>query len=249
MILPFIEMIITTRCNLKCDQCSNLIPEYKKAYDVSAENIVKCIDALADAVDIIENFKIHGGEPLLCENFSVALQHTAFVDKIKHIIVPTNGSYVPREQYLRELAQYREKTTLYISNYRTCESNHKTLINLCEYYGVKYVLSKQKMWYSFGEVMDYHYSEQQLINLFDLCEMKRFPSYFNGKIYPCSRIANAVVLKMYPETEEETFDLLHTESKYEKRQKLRKFFEKNSCSYCRYCTMDNERVIESGRQS
>ena len=38
--IPRISIIVTTRCSLRCEGCSQLIPCYEKPYDISMEEII-----------------------------------------------------------------------------------------------------------------------------------------------------------------------------------------------------------------
>lgn len=247
MIYPFVELIITTKCNLKCNNCSNLIPEYKRGYDVPLDEVLKSIDVILECVDELSFLKIHGGEPLLAQDFAAILDYAASKSKIKCIIVPTNGAYIPSENDFSAMKRNNEKTKLIISNYEVCRKNHERLLQKCCEYGINYELSKEKAWYEFGDVMDYQEDENTLLNRYINCQMRRFPSCYRGKLYSCSRIANGVYLGLIPKELEKEYDLLNCPSD-QRKEMFFEFAKKTSCNYCGYCTMNNVRSHKSGEQ-
>lgn len=247
MIMPFVEMIVTTKCNLRCRDCSNLIPAYRKMYDIPYEEICESIDSLLSCVDTFLYFKIHGGEPLLHKDIVRIVRYVAKQEKVKTVIIPTNGSYRLTEEVLKLLAEYRLKVKLVISNYEVCRDRHEDLLQQCAHYGVNVSLSEEKLWYKFDEVKDYGETATELSDRVRKCEMKRFPSFYRGRLYLCSRIANGVYLGMIPRQEEWEFDLLRALDA-ERRERFSKFIELQECDYCRYCSMNNVRCIKAGEQ-
>jgi len=248
IILPFVELIVTTKCNLKCMDCSNLIPSYRSSmYDVSADEIRRSLDALLEPITELTYLKIHGGEPLLSAYIEPILHDANGREKVKHIIVPTNGSYLPPESVMAVLGQYSAKTKLVVSNYAHCRENHEKLVQLCQKHGVVYSISREKEWYSFGPVQPYHQSSDALAAKYARCEMKRFPAMYRGKLYPCARIAHGIYLGMIPAQPQWEFDILRAGGS-ERRQLLERFMSLTAHPACDYCTMDNIRDRKSGEQ-
>lgn len=246
-LMPFVEMIVTTKCNLRCRECSNLIPAYTTMTDVPFQEICASVDALLECVNEILYFKIHGGEPMLHHEFVEILKYAAKQDKIKKIIVPTNGSYIPKTEVLQVMGEYREKVTLVISNYEQCRALHGQLLQLCDEYRVSVELSEEKLWYTFGKVKLYSETAEQFANKIRNCEMKRFPSYYKGGLYWCSRMANGVYTGLIPCDLSWEYPLLQVQ-KAERIEEFIRFLECEEHAYCRYCTMNNIRCAKSGEQ-
>ena len=60
-----IDLMITTRCSLKCESCSNLMQYYVDPKNTDYENILQSLNILSQNVDEIAEFRIIGGEPLM----------------------------------------------------------------------------------------------------------------------------------------------------------------------------------------
>lgn len=248
IVLPFVELIVTTKCNLQCMDCSNLIPLYRNAMcDVALADVIKSIDALLDSVSELTYLKIHGGEPLLSANIKSILHNANKREKIKNIIVPTNGSYIPKESVLSVLGQYAPKTKMVISNYESCRDIHQKLIAACQRHNVNYSISKEKSWYSFGPVQPYGKTEKDLQEQYDRCEMKRFPAMYAGKLYPCARIAHGIYLGLISAVPDWDFDLVNTCAE-DRPNLVERFLSLQLHPACDYCTMDNVRSRKSGEQ-
>lgn len=242
LVVPFIEMIVTTVCNLNCKNCSNLIPEYgKRRVTINYQDYVTQLDWLLRGMDELTYFKIHGGEPLMLANIDRYVAYAWHQKKIKNIIIPTNGTYVPEKSVLQKLSQYAEKATIVISNYPAGKGIRDHLITQLESSRVAWSLSEMKLWYEFGEILRHNYPEDELQKRYLSCHMRKYTSYYMGCLYPCSRAANAIYLKSIPVIPSEDYNLLSCASSRECREKVQRFFQKRSSSYCDFCDMNNRR--------
>ena len=57
-----IDLMITTRCSLKCESCSNLMQYYVDPKNTDYENILQSLNILSQNVDEIAEFRIIGDE-------------------------------------------------------------------------------------------------------------------------------------------------------------------------------------------
>ena len=65
-----IDLMITTRCSLKCESCSNLMQYYVSPKNTDYENILESLNILSKNVDEVAEFRIIGGEPLMNKAWS-----------------------------------------------------------------------------------------------------------------------------------------------------------------------------------
>ena len=47
---PYFEVVVTTKCTLRCKYCANFIQYYKNPYDVSKEDVLLSIDNIMESV-------------------------------------------------------------------------------------------------------------------------------------------------------------------------------------------------------
>ncbi len=236
--IPFIEFIITSKCNLKCKGCSNLIPLYKEIYEIDLKNYISQLDLLMKAIDFLYFLKIHGGEPLLSKSIIEILDYTEkYKNKIGNIVIPTNGSYIPSRKVLKKIKELNSE--IIISQYEINSEKTKELIDVLKKMNINYRLMKIKKWYDLGEIQYYGLKDNT-----SKCLMSRFWSYMDSTIYLCSRAANGNKLGIMPIEDSEKIVLNGIDDK----RKIFAFIEKNYFNYCLYCKGAFERTIKSGFQ-
>ena len=62
------DIVITTKCSMKCESCANLMQYYKSASSTD-EKILESVKKVSDNVDHISEYRIIGGEPLMNKNW------------------------------------------------------------------------------------------------------------------------------------------------------------------------------------
>lgn len=65
--IPYLELVLTTKCTMRCESCNNLIQYFSPSnqYTCTLEGIKKSLELLLSKVDSIARVRIIGGEPLL----------------------------------------------------------------------------------------------------------------------------------------------------------------------------------------
>lgn len=220
--IPYLEIFATTRCNLRCRFCSNLIPRLSGGQDVEFKEFKRVIEAILSKVDWLCRLKIHGGEVLLHPEICKFIKFVDAQNKIKSIRITTNGAVDPTEDVLRCLAD--SKAVVQVSNYKVTAEKAFKLIEKFKTYGVKYIFLADGKWRDMGDL-----SEGD--NRYEECSIKRCTSIYNGKIYVCSRAAVMENNGMINSDEGISVDM--PEAKLKKEWKaLYKGKYNIACSYC-----------------
>ena len=63
-----LDIVITTKCSMKCESCANLMQYYTSPQNTD-EKILTAVENLNNNVDEISEFRIIGGEPLINKNW------------------------------------------------------------------------------------------------------------------------------------------------------------------------------------
>ncbi|EOH9414444.1 hypothetical protein ACMEGU_001237 [Campylobacter jejuni] len=65
--IPYLELVLTTKCTMRCESCNNLMQYFSPSnqYTCTLEGIKKSLEILLSKVDSIARIRIIGGEPLL----------------------------------------------------------------------------------------------------------------------------------------------------------------------------------------
>lgn len=191
---PQVEIALTTRCSLRCKDCSNLMQYYDKPYDIDLETNLKSIRNFLDNVDLVDRFILLGGEPFLYKEIGTVIKEIlAYGDKVKRIWIYTNGTIVPTDEYVIKILK-NEKIKIHISNYGELSRKKKELVALLEGEKINYNLAEEDAnWYSMGGLEKRGRSKKQLVDQFDRCN-----GYCNnimkGKLCYCARSSGAVDL-------------------------------------------------------
>ena len=98
-----IDLMITTRCSLKCESCSNLMQYYVDPKNTDYENILQSLNILSQNVDEIAEFRIIGGEPLMNRAWSQIVEGISDRYPGREIFIYTNGTIAPRDDKLVNL--------------------------------------------------------------------------------------------------------------------------------------------------
>lgn len=239
--IPFVEMSVTTKCNLKCKYCSNLIPYLSKQKHFDLDQNIEDLNKLLHAVHLIYRLKIHGGEPLLYPQLNEFLKYALEQPKIIDVRISTNGTVTPNENLLQTMKN--PKFVLHISQYSITEKTVKKLIKKLQENNIRYFYMEGQKWSDLG---NYEVQRERVMEeteaMIQVCNMRKCTSYYEGKIYVCSRAANRCAI-----IGEEEGIFLGTE---DDKQKLWAFFKETyfeSCQYCDGVLIDAD-MISAGEQ-
>jgi len=101
--IPQLNVVVTSRCTLKCEHCSSLMPHYKPQSDFDASKIIVSLDRIFACADLVYHVELLGGEPFLNKKLPLIAKHMLNSGKILHIDVITNGTVLPPNPVLESL--------------------------------------------------------------------------------------------------------------------------------------------------
>ena len=186
MLFPFIEMVITTKCNLKCKFCSNLIPYYQNPCVEKKEDVFNWIDILSQKAKYVFRLKIHGGEPLTHPDIAEIITYACSKENILDVRLSTNGTIIPDKTTL--LAMTDPKFRLHISDYeKSCGIKTDKLEFLCKQLGINLFKMKDEPWQNLGGVSLRDRPTCDKIQMIKDCNMSMCRSFQKGFLYVCSR--------------------------------------------------------------
>ena len=241
--VDYTEIVITTKCTLNCKNCSNLIPLYKKPYDVSDDLVKKSIINFFSSVDYVDTFRILGGEPFCNPKLK---DYLGLIDysKVRYVDIVTNGTICPSDSKLYELLS-KYNVTISISDYGKHSKNISKLIKKLEEYGISYnIKEKDIYWYDYGKVIDYKRSKKELKRQINHCDTI-YKSILNGCLYYCPRYSHGYDLGLIKRKRNEYIDLIN-DSKETIRRKMGIMMKMNryneACKYCLYGTSKCKKI-------
>ncbi len=228
-----IQIVITTKCTLRCKYCSNLIPLCQKPRDLDRDMIFESLDKMQKYFDSIGTLIFTGGEPFLNPNLKYFIKMVS-LDVCKKIEIVTNGTILPNDPEL--IAIMKEKHVLVtFSNYGTLSYKLKEATEYLTKQGITCnVNSRFDQWRDFGGVDIIEKNEDDLRHQFLRCG-GTLPYLINGKFYTCVKSAFGDYMGFIQTFDDEKADILF-EGKRDFIRSVKRMMHRNKAlNACRYC--------------
>lgn len=229
---PNVEIQITEKCSLRCKECANLMQYYTNPQNINEQEVLYDIHKLLTTVDCIEEFRVLGGEPFICQNLYKYIEELKKYDNIGTIVIITNGTIIPQGKNLECLKS--EKVQVRISDYGKSSRNLTNIKELFRKEHIFYDIYSLDDWYKAGYIGKYSRTVEQNKDIFQECSVKWCIAIRNNKLFRCPFIANAWALKAIPDSDIEYVDL-KIEDKNILRNKIMEYLDKDILLGCDYC--------------
>ncbi len=235
-----IEIFLTSCCTLNCEKCIAYIPYFKKVVHTPLEQLKQDADILFSQVDFVEKIKVLGGEGLLYPNLIEYLDylHEHYGEKIGSIRIGTNGTILPNQKILKMCK--RNNVTMDISDYTNAVPELcklEEVRELCVNNGVAVDIKRTgEQWLDMGfpNNIPPEKTEEELKNHFEKCAMF-CRQYSNGKLYYCCSNFAAVHIGLFPDDENNYFDLRKSFMKTELMEYEIGFCNLGHTTFCNVC--------------
>lgn len=257
--LDSISMIITEQCTLKCEKCAIMLPYFQKAEQYPLERLKQEADKLFSKVDLIGNYTLTGGEPLLSRDLAEMIRYLGekYRAQIGSFKIITNGTVLPSQELLDLMLQYEMAVDIsdYTAGVPAIKPRVDEVREMFECAGIPTYFLSSVQWVDFGfESVDHHYSCSQLQAFFNYCHT-RCRGYAGGKIRYCINAYFAERTLNGREDVNNTFDIFSMENSEEERKRLVEFdlgYNGNGflgmCQHCNGTCEINTHFIEVGKQ-
>lgn len=207
------NIILTTRCTLKCEKCMALMPYVKNPKHYSFEEIQNELDTYFQWVDYLGVLGLGGGDVLLHPQFDEILEWVCnkYVgSKIQDVEIYTNAIIMPKRRILDLCKKY--DVIVRFSDYSKqpdVKQNIEQFVQLLEGEGIRYDRCVWDTWYDIGFPQETNglIGEKSLMEHYDKCITKLCSIICNKKLYFCSVHASAVVAGYCEENENDYFEL------------------------------------------
>lgn len=230
--LNYIEVPITTKCSLRCKECSNLIQYYRHGSFFDDKEIVNDIYRLCQAAEKVEMLRILGGEPLLHPHLKDIIEGLLKIKKVNNIQIVTNGTMLFKESMIPVLRNRR--ISVDISNYGNVSRNYKELIRQLKRNGIQFHTHKELVWTEQGDFAYRNRTQVELEHILKTCKMDCV-SILDGNLHLCPRSSNGHDLKIFNADMHDFVDLRTCVTKRELREKLFYLLNRKSIIACNYC--------------
>ena len=227
------DLVLTTKCTLRCEKCANLMQYYENPMDVDLDVIKQSITNLLHAVDGIKTVYVLGGEPFIYKDLGEVVSFLRDQKKIDYIVIITNGTLCPCDDEMwRKL--HANNVKIHITDYGMLSKKKDDIIGKCMKYRVDCDIEEDRVFYDTGSMRRRNRSEKQLNEVFKNCSTQ-CRSLFNGKLHYCPRSSHGVDLGLIPKRTHDYVDLLDSSCE-NIRDQIKTFLERDSyveaCDFC-----------------
>jgi hypothetical protein len=252
MIIPHLEILITTACNLNCRDCADMIP-YQKVRFYDKDKIISDMTKVLDSVRKIKELLFVGGETLLYKDkdLNELVSWCIAQEKIETVQVITNGTLMPSESLMNIIAS-SPKAMFIVSGYGEHAAPHRQpIIDEIRRRNIRCADLAGMEWKNIGNNIKRNRSVSELKHVFRNCIMANCVTLMpDGNVFFCSRQRDAFLNDDYPSPLPHEFFNLRNMKTSELKQAWKRFFSLKYISTCDYCDglNSNSETIETARQ-
>lgn len=252
LIISKLGVLVSNKCNLTCQGCNHLRDLYQKgdSIDFTKAELLGDISKIVEAVDLITQVVIVGGEAFLHGQLYEILDEVLRLPRIGIIQIITNGTVLPKDQRLYGLMA-NPRVIVEISGYgdkipAALQNNVQVFMAKLESHGVNYQYMSTLQWFDFGAFGKRPYTAEQHQEIYAACCFVS-NDLFNGKIHKCSRSVFAAHLEKIPDYPNDYVDVRNL-SNQALKLKIKSFLANETPDVCFHCNGTSTATIEAGSQ-
>ena len=227
-----VDVMLTTKCSLKCNNCSNLMQYYTNPEHTNHEKILTALKIIDENVDEISEFRVIGGEPLMNKAWAHIVNGINERHPKGQIFIYTNGTILPKEDQIKSFNN--NNVNFIITDYGKLSRNADNMVNLLTKYNVSYDRSPAAHWKDCSTIKQHKRTARENEEVFKQCCVKYVYTLLEGKLYRCPFIANAANLQAIPDNPANYVDLFSQKNNIKQQirrlVKATKFFP--GCDFC-----------------
>tara|TARA_B100000315_G_scaffold253933_1_gene293836 strand:+ start:340 stop:1569 length:1230 start_codon:yes stop_codon:yes gene_type:complete len=229
--LRSLDIVITTKCSMKCESCNNLMQYYVAAKNTDHE-ILSAVEILNENVGDISEFRVIGGEPFMNKGWADIVNGIIEKDSNREVFVYTNGTIAPKDDQLKSI--HGKKVNFYITDYGKLSRNINKLTENLTKHGISYYRIPADNWVDCSRIRHHKRTVSQIKQVFKECCAKKLYTLLSGRLYTCPFIANAAELKAIPDNRDDYVDLFSKNDNL--KQKIRRLVKmENYFPACDFC--------------
>ncbi len=234
-----VDLIITEKCTLKCKDCANLMQFFDKPKTKDSTSVLHDISRLTERCDGLNEVRVIGGEPFINKQIYSILEGLTKIDKIKSIVIYTNGMIPPKIEHLKLLKH--EKILFSVTDYGKLGKNTDRTIEFLNTNDISHRAHPPENWTDSGKIGNYRRTVDQMKELFSKCCGKNLYTIVNGKFYRCPFAANADSLEAIPKNKKNYVSVTANSKKIKKYAYDLDFIP--ACNFCPGRSFDAPEII------
>lgn len=235
LLIPGLNVIVSSYCNLKCKDCSALIPYFHHPSHINIEVILRDINNMFSSIDGCGTAFVVGGEPFLYPDLGTVLEALIRQDKLFNIRLVTNGT-VRIDPALVQILKH-PKITVAVSDYGFTDKLTDT-VDFLEKHEIEHEVLKDLSWITTGGPEKLGKSDEDNIGEYRVCHNTLIcKTLAEGKYYGCARSARLYMLDKY-RSDNDYVDISGDIAA--NRDNIRRIMTLDHMEACDYCTIARE---------
>lgn len=230
---------ITTKCTLRCKNCSMFIPYVRTPCNYPSQDIMKDLNSVLEAVGHIRIVNFYGGEPLLHPDLAAMIRKLHDESRVDRISIITNATILPSEE-LVEALKNESRCLIRISDYGDISKNLHRLEEIFKTNHIRYEVANYTYWDRPSKIAKVSETDEELRTKFKECTACNVVFILNRKLTICSTGSAICNQGVFPPSEDNYVDLSSDISQQELSDNIIQFFARRKTGdfldACRYCS-------------
>lgn len=165
--LRSVDIMITEKCSLKCQDCANLMQYYEKPKDSTLDGIIRSVRWLSEVVDGVYEFRLIGGEPFMNKGIYNIIEQLLDFEIFNKLVIYTNGM-VPLKTNSRDLL-VNDRVVFSVTDYGSLAKNTGKFIKQLEEWGCIFRVHPPEHWTDSGRIKRQNRTDIANQKIFDEC--------------------------------------------------------------------------------
>jgi organic radical activating enzyme len=167
LFLRSVDIMITEKCSLKCQDCANLMQYYVKPQDGTLDGIISSVDWLSSVVDGVYEFRLIGGEPFMNKRIYEIIEQLLAFDIFNKLVIYTNGMIPLKDKYRDLLLD--ERVVFSVTDYGDLAKNTGKFVQQLQDWGCVHRVHPPEHWTDSGRIKKQNRTDIENQSLFDEC--------------------------------------------------------------------------------
>jgi len=231
-----LTVYVTQKCNLRCIDCSAMIPYYQNPVHYDVDTIIRSLQNLFSCDGVrFQELSILGGETLLYPELLKIIEFALTIEQVQRISIVTNGTLLPKPELLPAMQDPR--FFVRISDYGKLSVKKDALIAMLKENGIRYELDNYSVWYENRHPVTAPCSEEEATARYRECRNILYLPLRESKLFKCCKAPQLTALGVGKASSDNCIDCLEPEGLQERVEwGLRHFAECDHFDLCHLCS-------------
>jgi organic radical activating enzyme len=229
---------ITSKCSLRCKNCSLFIPYIMQPCHYPAQEIITDFLKVLNGLGHARIVNLYGGEPFLHPELPDLIRMLKAEPRIDRISAITNATIIPSKDLITAMKD-EPRFLLRISNYGEISIIVKELLEILKKENIAFEVANYTYWDKTSQIRFVKSTKNELSNRFKACVSCNVLFIMNRNVYLCSTGSALCTAEVFPKSSTNCLDLTQDYTEDELKDALYAFTNRrrtgefmDACNYC-----------------